>query len=136
MVKDIYAIYESYVTKETVNVGYASANDTERGNVNLQYRPIAQNSTFNDLGESDEERSAVATLKGGIKPNPEDTSFSLRGAGVVTASTVRQRLGRLIELMNTKAGQGDYNGLAYMQKDLQFYIQANQEVSEILKNKQ
>jgi len=134
MVKDIYAIYESYVTKESV--GNASANHTERGNINTNYRPIAQGTTYNDLGENEESKQPVATLKGTVNINdPENTTFSLRGAGVVAAKTIRDRLGRLIELMNTKAGQGDYTGAYFLLRDLSYYIQANQEVSEVLSRK-
>jgi hypothetical protein len=134
MVKDIYAIYESYVTKESV--GNASANHTERGNINTNYRPTAQGTTYNDLGENEESKQPVATLKGTVNINdPENTTFSLRGAGVVAAKTIRDRLGRLIELMNTKAGQGDYTGAYFLLRDLSYYIQANQEVSEVLSRK-
>ena len=49
----MYAIYESYLTKETV--GAASANHTERGNVNTTYRPASQGSSFGDLGQDNEE---------------------------------------------------------------------------------
>jgi hypothetical protein len=134
MVKDIYAIYESYVTKESV--GNASANHTERGNINTNYRPTAQGTTYNDLGENEESKQPVATLKGTVNINdPENTTFSLRGAGVVAAKTIRDRLGRLIELMNTKAGQGDYTGAYFLLRDLSYYIKANHEVSEVLSRK-
>ncbi|CAB5226474.1 hypothetical protein UFOVP760_248 [uncultured Caudovirales phage] len=137
MVKDIYAIYESYVTKESV--GNASANHTERGNINTHYRSVAQGTTYNDLGdlgENEESKQPVATLKGSININdPENTTFSLRGAGVVAAKTIRDRLGRVLEVMNTKAGQGDYTGIHFLLKDLSYYIQANQEVSEVLSRK-
>ena len=49
----MYAIYESYLTKETV--GAASANNTERGNINTTYRPASQGSSFGDLGEDNNE---------------------------------------------------------------------------------
>lgn len=134
MVKDIYAIYESYVTKEVV--GSASANHTERSNINTQYRPVAQGMTYNDLGENEESKQPVAILKGSVNiSNPENTTFSLRGAGVVAAKTIRDRLGRILELMSTKTGQGDYTGVHFLLKDLSYYIQANQEVSEVLSGK-
>jgi hypothetical protein len=132
MVKDIYAIYESYITKESNTP--AIINNTERHS--NQYRPVAQGSTFNDLGENEEQKQPVATLKGSVNTQkPDDTLFSLKGAGVVSASTVRDRLGRVIELMSTKAGQGDYNGVYFLLKDLTYYTQANQEVSDILGRK-
>lgn len=132
MVKDIYAIYESYVNNETV--GYASANNTERGNIDTTYAPIAQRSTYNDLGESDEEVKTITMLKGRIAANPINTQISLKGQGVVSVDTIRIRLGKVIELINTKAGLGEYSSLPHLVKDLNYYIQANLEVDDILKN--
>jgi len=65
MVNDMYAIYESYLTKETV--GAASANNTERGNVNILYRPLSQGSTFGDLGQDNEEIKAPKEITKLIK---------------------------------------------------------------------
>ena len=134
MVKDMYAIYETYATGNTM--GSAGIDNTERGNPNLSFRPAGQGSTYGDLGQSNEEvKQSVATIKGSIATDPGNTVFNLRGAGSVTASTIRTRLSRLLELMHTKAGQGDYDGVFYMIKDLQFYTQANQDVNDVLKNK-
>jgi hypothetical protein len=65
MVNDMYAIYESYLTKESV--GAASANNTERGNVNISYRPFSQGSTFGDLGQDNEEINAPKEIAKLIK---------------------------------------------------------------------
>jgi len=134
MVKDMYAIYETYATGNTM--GSAGINNTERGNPNLSFRPVGQGSTYGDLGQSNEEvKQPVATIRGKVAPEPGNTVFNLRGAGAVTASTIRTRLGKLLELMHVKAAQGDYDNVFYMIKDLQFYTQANQEVNDALKNK-
>ena len=53
MVKDIYAIYESYATGSTV--GATNIDNTERGNVAMVTRPNSQGTTYGDLGQDNEE---------------------------------------------------------------------------------
>jgi hypothetical protein len=49
MVKDMYAIYESYATGNTI------INNTERGNIAMATRPNSQGTTYGDLGQDNEE---------------------------------------------------------------------------------
>jgi len=56
MDNDIYAIFESYTSGNTV--GAANIDHTERGNVNMSFRPTSQGTTAGDLSQDNEEIKA------------------------------------------------------------------------------
>jgi hypothetical protein len=59
MVKDIYAIYESYLAKE--GDASASISNSEGGfrGTSQSFRPLSQGSTPGDLGENEESKAVI-----------------------------------------------------------------------------
>lgn len=61
MVKDIYAIYESYLTQESVGAASITNSEGGFGGARQSFRPISQGSTAGDRGEN-EESTAIVNL--------------------------------------------------------------------------